>query len=85
MKELDPAKVKLAQDVAKLFLAQTQASQIPTDVKFMSIEIVIRALIDNDIRGAKKLQFFDAWMLAIRGEITGNGGRRRAKAKTRHR
>jgi hypothetical protein len=84
MKELDPTKVKLAQDLAKLFAAQMQASRVPADVQFMSVEILIRALLDNNVKGPKLLQFFDAWMLAIRDQITGKGGRRAAKKKTRH-
>jgi len=84
MKELDPTKVKLAQDLAKLFAAQMQASRVPADVQFMSVEILTRALLDNNVKESKRLQFFDAWINAIRGQITGNGGRRAAKKKTRN-
>lgn len=67
MAELDPKKLTIARQCAKLFL--TQMASVPADVQLMAADMMVRTIFINDIKAEKRLEFFDLWSDSIRKEL----------------
>lgn len=67
MAKVDPKKVAIAQQCAKLFL--TQMASVPADVQLMAIDMLARTIFTNDIKPDRRLEMFDLWSASIRKEV----------------
>jgi hypothetical protein len=77
--EVDPLKLKIAQQSAKLFLNQMSAGGVTPEIQLMAVELLAKTLISTHVTESKRLQYLDLWIRSIRGDVIAALKTRKAK------
>lgn len=67
MAEVDPVKLRIAQQSARLFL--TQMAGVPTDVQLMAIEMLAATVFATGIKPEHQLKLLDPWLKSVRDTV----------------
>ena len=79
MADIDPVKLKIAQQAALMFINQMDATGVPPDVQLMAIELAAKTRL-SQVKESKRLWFLDAWLKSIRDDIAGALKKKKSKA-----
>lgn len=84
MAEVDPLKLRIAQQSAKLFL--TQMAGVPTDVQLMAIEMLAAIVFTTGIKPEHQLKLLDPWLKSVRNTVLNNPEKKEKRngKKARH-
>lgn len=67
MADVDPLKLQMAQQAARLFV--TQMAGVPTDVQLMAIEMLAATVFETGIKPEHHLKLLDPWLKSIRDTV----------------
>lgn len=75
--QVDPVKLKIAQQSAKLFL--TQMAGVPADVQLMAIEMLAATVFMTGIKKEHQLKLLDPWLKSVRDTVLNKEEKRSGK------
>lgn len=75
--QVDPVKLKIAQQSAKLFL--TQMAGVPADVQLMAIEMLAATVFQTGIKPEHQLRLLDPWLKSVRDTVLNKEEKRSGK------